>query len=392
MSLLGAFLVSGALAACDSAVAEWATYRARSRADYARDSASMAAELRARGMRRWTTPPVAKDFRLSPAMTPAWFRGDDASRIGATILSFQTPSGGWSKHVDMFGPPRKAGESYYSESAAWNYIATIDNGATVTQLEFLRRALAVRQDTAWQDAFARGIAYLLRAQHPGGGWPQVYPLQGGYHDATTYNDDAIVGVLQLLRAVGTDAARGSLGWLDVRLQRDAAAAFDRGVAGILADQHRVNGSLTVWGQQHDPCTRAPAAARSYELSGLTGGESAGILEFLMSVEGRAPALQRGVERAVHAGIAWLRAHEVRGVRYDSTTGSFVRDPQAPPTWARVYEIPGFRPVMANRDGVPRYDVAELTDRRTGYAWFIQRPASALRQYAAWSSRHPRQER
>ena len=54
---------------------------------------------------------------------------------------------------------------------------------------------------AWNNAFRRGLDYLLKAQYPNGGWPQFYPLRNGYWSHITYNDDAMAGVLELLRDV-----------------------------------------------------------------------------------------------------------------------------------------------------------------------------------------------
>jgi PelA/Pel-15E family pectate lyase len=42
-----------------------------------------------------------------------------------------------------------------------------------------------------------------------------------------------------------------------------------------------------------------------------------------------------------------------------------------------------RPIFANRDGVKLYDWNQLTDRRTGYAWFGTEPGSALKKYDKW---------
>ena len=95
-----------------------------------------------------------------------------------------------------------------------------------------------------------------------------------------------------------------------------------------------------------------------------------------------------IVEAVHAGAQWLTAHRVSAIRYDSIAGTYIADAAAPPLWARIYEIPSLRPVMANRDGVPRYDFAQLTDRRTGYAWYVNRPVPVLEAYAAWSRSHP----
>ena len=34
----------------------------------------------------------------------------------------------------------------------------------------------------WRAAFQRGLEYIFAAQYPNGGFPQIYPLAGGYHD------------------------------------------------------------------------------------------------------------------------------------------------------------------------------------------------------------------
>lgn len=358
----------------------WLAYVAASRADRLRDSTQLSNELRTLGQAKWTQPAVAADFRLSPSWGDRWFASDSAARIAATILSFQTPGGGWSKHVDMFGAPRAPGQSFFSETAAWDYIATLDNGATTTQLAFLARAYAVGHRAEWRDAFVRGVRYVLRAQLPSGGWPQVYPLQGEYHDATTYKNGATVHALRLLQ----DVASGTYACADDALKADAKAALARGVAGVLHDQTHVTGALTVWGQQHDPFTHEPVAARSYELAGLAGAESADLLDFLMSLD--TPSSR--VIESVHAGARWLDAHRIEGFRYDSLAGTLTPDAHASALWARVYEVPSFLPLMANRDGVPQHDFGALTDRRTGYAWYVDTPAAVLAKYPAWARLHP----
>ena len=59
-------------------------------------------------------------------------------------------------------------------------------------------------DARYRAAFERGVDYLLAAQYPNGGWPQFFPLREGYYSRITYNDNAMVHVLTVLR----DAAAG----------------------------------------------------------------------------------------------------------------------------------------------------------------------------------------
>jgi PelA/Pel-15E family pectate lyase len=355
----------------------WMRYVDSSRAQRALDRDSMARELHAVGRDRPTRAPYLRATFLEVV---GGFTGDRARRVADIVLSFQTPSGGWSKHVDMTLRPRQTGESYYSESDGWQYIATIDNGATTGQMRFVATVIDSTGETRYRAAFLRALAYLRRAQFPNGCWPQVYPIQGGYHDAATFNDDAAVNVLRVLR----DVAWGRMAWVPEADRQQATAMLDQGIACILESQVLVNGKRTAWGQQHDPLTLAPVGARSYEPPSLSGRESAGIAELLMTL--RSP--DESIVAAVHAAVDWFRATAIHGYEYDFERGLTAK-PGAGPIWARMYEIGTNRPIFSNRDGVIRYDWNELTDRRTGYAWFGEEPKAVLERYARWSRTHPR---
>lgn len=373
-SLLGA----ARLATLDPARrSAWSAYITESRRLRDADTAAMHLELRSLTLARMTKAPErAPEFDYG-SRDDAWFVGDSARRLVEGVLSFQTPSGGWSKRTDMW-TPRARGMSYSADSDGWHYIPTLDNGATMAQLTFLLRASATRRDARIGESFHRGVALLVAAQQPNGCWPQNYPLEGGYHDAITFNDDATIRVLVLLdtiarsrAAIVTDAERA--------LARERAA---RGVQCLVATQAVSAGKRTVWGQQHDPLSLAIVPARSYELVGLSGRESAAITSYLMSL----PSPDAGVVRAVRAAAAFLRANAISGYAYDardglraSTGGTLL--------WARLYEIETHRPIFSNRDGVTLYDWNKLTDRRTGYAWFGTEPAAALKTYDTWSRHH-----
>ena len=75
---------------------------------------------------------------------------------------------------------------------------------------------------AYRKAFDKGVVYLLNAQYPNGGFPQVYPLQGGYHDAITFNDNAFAQVADLLATVA--ARQGDFAFVAPELAGRAQAA------------------------------------------------------------------------------------------------------------------------------------------------------------------------
>ena len=120
----------------------------------------------------------------------------------------------------------------------WNYVGTLDNDATNTELHFLvlvSGATPGAAGGAYRASFLRGIRYLLAAQFPNGGWPQVWPLEGGYHDAITFNDNAVTESAETLTAVAEGAGNYSFVpavlRLNAKMSADARAELHSGDAG-----------------------------------------------------------------------------------------------------------------------------------------------------------------
>jgi PelA/Pel-15E family pectate lyase len=228
------------------------------------------------------------------------------------------------------------------------------------------------------------VRYLLAAQYPNGGWPQVYPLQGGYHDAVTFNDDAIALVVSLLGEVG--GRSGDFAFVPADLAAAARLAEQRGLAMILRSQVMVGGKRTIWGQQHDALSLAPAGARNFEPASLSAGESAGLLMLLMRQPNPTPAMTA----AIRDGVLWLRAHalhDVEWIRAGPDGRRLVARPGAEPIWSRFYDIATGRPIFGDRDKSIHDDVNELSaERRNGYSWFNTGPAKALKAYDKWAAR------
>lgn len=358
----------------------WEIYLDSSNAQLKRDTAAMNLELAKLGKTEMVRAPFSHGFEVDEHMTAAWFTTDSARRMADNILSFEAPNGGWSKHVDLSVGPRQPGQSYFSESEKWSWISTIDNSSTTEQLHFLALAEAAKHDDRYVAAFNRGVKYLLAAQYPNGCYPQVWPLEGSYHDAATFNDDATTNTASLLQEVASDR----YSYVDAKSVAAAKLAADKTIDCFVNTQAVVNGKLTVWGQQHDPISLEPTSARSYELTSLTAQESANIMRFLMKI--KSPSAR--VVSSVHAAADWLKANQLSGFTY-TFDGGRKETTGAGPVWARMYEIGTNRPIFSDRNGIKLYAWNQLKDRRQGYGWYTYSPVLALRQYASWASKHPR---
>lgn len=380
----------------------WLDYLQRSATQMRVDQDSLRAELAPGATQPPAPAPHGPGIKSMPMdREPSWYATADARRIADTVVSFQTPAGGWSKNLDRGGPARLPGQAYsFAGGGAapdpanfdqpldrnWTYVGTIDNGATTGELHYLARvaaALPGSEGDAYRSSFVKGIAYLLAAQYPNGGWPQVWPLQGGYHDGITFNDNGMAEVMMLLADVAADPQYAFVPQ-DIRTQ--AEAAVDRGTAVILQAQVQVDGQRTGWPQQVDPLTLAPISARNYEPRSIASGETTDILMFLM----RDPRPTPEIRAAVEGGIAWLRSkatHDVAFTRVEGEGRKLIAQSGAGPIWSRNYDVESGQPIFGDRDKSIHDDVNLVSEgRRNGYAWWVDTPQRALDAHDAWRER------
>jgi PelA/Pel-15E family pectate lyase len=336
------------------------------------------------------TAPVSVD---QPVYAPSQVR-----EIAANILFFQLDNGSWPKNYDMRAILTPGQKTAIAAAKKNRLTVTFDNETTHSQVAYLARAFEQLKDPACRDACVRGLDFMLSAQLPGGGFPQRWPNPESYHAYITFNDRVMVGILTVLRDAGNGA--NGFAWLDAERREKCRAAQERGTACILACQYRdARGALVAWGQQHDPKTLLPAKGRGFELPSLCAQDTPEVIRYLLGFENPSPE----IIAAVRAGVAWLEKSKITGIRveeFKSTPVEFrfhktdidrrvVEDPNAPPVWARMYEMETNRPMFCGRDQKKVYTFAEVDrDRRTGYDWYGYWPAGELSSLLpAWLKKH-----
>jgi PelA/Pel-15E family pectate lyase len=320
---------------------------------------------------------------------PPWYRSDEARTVADSVIQYQSPQGGWPKSTNLAVPPRTPDDIPPPGRGRAN---SLDNEATTLPMAFLARVAHATGESKYRDSFLRGVDYLLAAQYPNGGWPQFWPLREGYYSRITYNDGAMIRAMTLLRDVA--GAQAPYDFVDAPRRGRAEKAVLRGIDCILKTQIKQDGKRTAWCAQHDEKTFEPAWARAYEPPSLSGGESVGIVRFLMSIEEPSPEVVAAIEGAV----VWFRSVAMKGVRMETVRGDdgrrerrLIPDPTAPPLWARFYELGTNRPLYLDRDSVFRYDFSEISyERRSGYSYHGTWADSLIkREYPAWREKHNR---
>jgi PelA/Pel-15E family pectate lyase len=322
-----------------------------------------------------------------PVYAPSQIR-----EIAENLVLFQRENGGWPKDYDMLAILTNEQREILRQTHG-RTDTSFDNHNVHSQVEYLARAYQLLGEGTWRDACLRGLDFIFAAQLPCGGFPQRYPNPKGYSAYITFNDGVMIGILTILQEISDGRPHWS--WIDSMRRQKARDALARGTNCILDCQIHVDGQLTGWCQQHDPVSHAPASGRTFELASLCPQETTDIVRFFMMRETPEPR----VVAAMDAAIAWLGKVRLNGIRvkripapveeFPRHKADFdvvvVEERDAPPIWARHYEIGSNQPIFSGRDAVKRFAISEIErERRTGTPWYGGWPRKLLEvDYPKW---------
>jgi PelA/Pel-15E family pectate lyase len=332
-----------------------------------------------------------KTNTINPRPGHPIYRATETSAIADNILRYQKSNGGWPKNYDMqavLSPEQK--DSLLKTKNELH--TTYDNGSTYAQIAYLAKAYTRTKDEAYKTAVVKGLGYIINSQYNNGGWPQYFPLENNYSRYITFNDDAYIGIMEVLQDIVNNT--NDYRFLDEATKQKIITSYNKGIDCILKTQINDAGKPTAWCQQHNEITLEPAWARKFEPPSICNGESAGVVLFLMRIKDPSPAIKKAVEDAVE----WFKESKILNTKVQvvdapEMTTAFtvsrhdrvvVNSPGAPPIWTRYYELKTHRPLFCNRDSKVVYSLAEVErERRDGYGWYTYEPQKVLDGYGKW---------
>lgn len=278
--------------------------------------------------------------KLLSKVSDSWYETNEAKEVADNVLLYQRDCGGWHKNIEMHHLLTDTEKE--KVTAEKKEKGCFDNGATTMEMRFLAKMYKHVPDSRYRDAFAKGLNYIMNAQYSTGGWPQYFPLRGGYSDFITFNDDLMVNLLKLLRDV-YESGENFAAIVEDETKRKAKETFEKGLDCILNCQIVDEGAKTLWCAQHDPVTMDPAVGRPHELPSFSGCEGARILEFLMTIENPSDK----VKEAVVAAAEWLENHKIPNKKVvdvkdasGNTIDRKVEDCAGEDMWGRFIQLGG----------------------------------------------------
>lgn len=311
--------------------------------------------------------------------------------IAERMLVYQLDNGGWPKQLQdgsVVKYETQIDEALMARIKVTSAKhATIDNNATSREINALVKAYKTTDNKAYLAAAEKGVTYLLKAQYANGGWPQYYPDQSLYRAEITYNDDAMVNVLNIMLNIATQS--NGFDVLDKSFAGKAADAVKRGIDCILKTQVIQNGKPGIWAAQYDQNTFEPAKARNFEPASLSTSESVGVVRFLMRIQHPEPAIKKSISNAVD----WFKQSKITGYKFadlpDRKDKGLIEDPTAV-IWARFYDFNTNQPIFGDRDHSIKSNVADISfERRNNYAWYGIWPNHLLlKDFPKWQKANP----
>ncbi|WP_316738008.1 pectate lyase [Pedobacter aquatilis] len=311
--------------------------------------------------------------------------------VADKMLVYQLENGGWPKQLEdksvvNYSLPL-TGELLAKIKATTVLHATFDNKATSREIVHLVQAYKTTKNDAYLKAAEKGLDYTLSAQNANGGWPQYYPDKALYRAQITYNDDAMVNILNILQDIITKA--NGFDAVNPKYIPKAQLAVKNGLTCILKTQVKQNDALTIWAAQYDKDSMLPAKARNFEPASLSTAESVSIVRFLM----RFPNPSAEIKTSISSAIKWFEKYKISGYRFDRNTSkaegkitALVADNNST-VWARFYDLDKNIPIFGDRDNTIKLKLEDLsTERRNGYAWYGNFAQKLLeKEYPKWLS-------
>lgn len=223
---------------------------------------------------------------------------DVTTSVADLIVALQNEDGGFQVLPDNYEMSQKE-----TGLGSMKDVSSVYNGATTSELKYLAKYITANkpEDSKYQDAFVKGIKYLLTTQRDNGGWSMNPGSGSGFNANIEVGNKAMTEVLTLLSDI---AILNNQDYVFARKAMNVGeikSAVEKGNDFIVKSQISNNNKKSGWATQYDKSGNV-TMGHTYERESVSSYTTKDVIDYLMTIHNPS----QDIKDAVESVYSWLK--------------------------------------------------------------------------------------
>lgn len=223
---------------------------------------------------------------------------DVTTSVADIIVALQNEDGGFQVLPDNYEMSQKE-----TGLGSMKDVSSVYNGATTSELKYLAKYITANkpEDSKYQDAFVKGIKYLLTTQRDNGGWSMNPGSGSGFNANIEVGNKAMTEVLTLLSDIAILNNQDYVFARKAMNVDEIKSAVEKGNDFIVKSQISNNNKKSGWATQYDK-TGNVTMGHTYERESVSSYTTKDVIDYLMTIHNPS----QDIKDAVESAYSWLK--------------------------------------------------------------------------------------
>lgn len=223
---------------------------------------------------------------------------DVTTSVADLIVSLQNEDGGFQVLPDNYEMSQQE-----TGLGSMKDVSSVYNGATTSELKYLAKYITANkpEDSKYQDAFVKGIKYLLTTQRDNGGWSMNPGSGSGFNANIEVGNKAMTEVLTLLSDIAILNNQDYVFARKAMNVDEIKSAVEKGNDFIVKSQISNNNKKSGWATQYDKSGNV-TMGHTYERESVSSYTTKDVIDYLMTIHNPS----KDIKDAVESAYSWLK--------------------------------------------------------------------------------------
>lgn len=223
---------------------------------------------------------------------------DVTTSVADLIVALQNEDGGFQVLPDNYEMSQKE-----TGLGSMKDVSSVYNGATTAELKYLAKYITANkpEDSKYQDAFVKGIKYLLTTQCDNGGWSMNQGSGSGFNANIEVGNKAMTEVLTLLSDIAILNNQDYVFARKAMNVDEIKSAVEKGNDFIVKSQISNNNKKSGWATQYDKSGNV-TMGHTYERESVSSYTTKDVIDYLMTIHNPS----QDIKDAVESAYSWLK--------------------------------------------------------------------------------------